>query len=742
MRELPANILLLAFAFCLFLSAQGQVCPSSCPIGQECVVATESCITVGTCGACSSSCLEVSSCSFTGGVRRCFYKAKAEFTRCGPDYCPFEGSGTSQYDACGVDGNCDSLNEIACDGLPDPGEGNCLDRKCTGDSCGYVPDVSQCEPLLSGSNCLLPECLGDLDPNSENAATCQYTSQELCEPIDACHTVSCTLQGCQQVDNCPPNPDICKENVCVNGQCAEIPIVGCCESDADCLSPSGCTKYTCNTQTNQCESGPDLSKPECCATVNDCPTDACNTRTGCRAFTCEYSEVVCDQSDLCNQQVCDPTQGCVVPAPKQCPADTVCTTYTCNPNTGNCDSFEQPGCCENVVDCIQNEPPLDQCHTYECQSNNCVAVDLPYDPDQNVCCQSPSDCDDGLACTLDLCIAGTDNIGRCQNPADSSKPNCCDDVSECNTVTCEVASCVANECTYDRIDPQVCCLNDDNCDDGDFCTNNFCNLSDNTCFETAVECDDGNVCTSETCNSSSGCVFATVPCRECTKSYCYWSDPANHQACDKNLLAQYPTTFCGKDETTLFQEHIIANDARALLQRTYFVALNNMACRNNAYSKNHKAYMDRAVELLSSTCDPVLPGNARNCTYGTDPDCVAPYGQFVSTIAHINSYIVRHYCPGERKLVCDNLLKSGDTPHYDRYFTALAAAMEEAGYVYDQRTGMYVPAHGAVADKGNGGKVFGIVVGAVGAMAVVGVLGFFGYRYRNGLRLRKRGEVI
>src|SRR5690606_3251521 len=57
----------------------------------------------------------------------------------------------------------------------------------------------------------------------------------------------------------------------------------------------------------------------------------------------------------------------------------------------------------------------------------------------NLLCLSPSQCDDNLPCTIDLCIAGicvhTPNLG------------CCGDDSDCDTdLVCGLVNCVLGAC--------------------------------------------------------------------------------------------------------------------------------------------------------------------------------------------------------------------------------------------------------------------------------------------------------
>lgn len=86
-----------------------------------------------------------------------------------------------------------------------------------------------------------------------------------------------------------------------------------------------------------------------------------------------------------------------------------------------------------------------------------------------------ANCDDGNACTLDSCVAGS-----CQ-----SAPVVCDDGSACTVDSCDpTLGCQAVSIT---------------CDDQNACTVDSCNPSEG-CVFTALDCTDGDACTTDVCN--------------------------------------------------------------------------------------------------------------------------------------------------------------------------------------------------------------------------------------------------
>jgi hypothetical protein len=139
--------------------------------------------------------------------------------------------------------------------------------------------------------------------------------------------------------------------------------------------------------------------------------------------------------------------------------------------------------------------------------NHDTSIDLPSDIPQEseevidivdtsepTSCTSNEDCDDHIDCTRDLC--GVD--GTCRHVADDSL--CPEDQTCSTTLGCTAAG--------------VCETNAD-CSDGVFCN------GDERCYEGACwpgeerNCDDGNPCTNDSCNvAADRCVYEWVP--ECS----------------------------------------------------------------------------------------------------------------------------------------------------------------------------------------------------------------------------------
>jgi len=229
---------------------------------------------------------------------------------------------------------------------------------------------------------------------------------------------------------------------------------------------------------------------------------------------------------------------------------------------------------------------------------------------QGVCtkgCTQNSDCNDNVACTVDICNYNTTPY-TCQNLADNKK---CDDKKFCNGVeTCDAKlGCVAgpppncadaNPCTDDYCDatPGIDrCLhkaNDANCADGSFCngdercdanlgcmaalkprdcaddnpcTNDVCNDETKSCEHNPDDskCDDNVYCNgTESCSVVYGCVKGSAPnCADafdCTEDKCDESQKKcvhlpRHEKCSDHI-------FCNGDEVCDLNLGCIPGDKR------------------------------------------------------------------------------------------------------------------------------------------------------------------------------------
>lgn len=165
----------------------------------------------------------------------------------------------------------------------------------------------------------------------------------------------------------------------------------------------------------------------------------------------------------------------------------------------------------DILDTLDTEPEIVACTVGE-PCNDGDACTLNDFCTEDGCVGTPKNCSDGLECTFDHCSQGTcsNDIkpgwcyiwGQCWQEGTANPNNPClecitahrkytwsnDDTNACDD---------QNNCTYgDRCDAGACVGTDEDCDDGNSCTIDFC--QDAQCWHqplNAIGCDDGNVCT-------------------------------------------------------------------------------------------------------------------------------------------------------------------------------------------------------------------------------------------------------
>ncbi|GJM26618.1 MAG: hypothetical protein DHS20C16_30330 [Phycisphaerae bacterium] len=90
--------------------------------------------------------------------------------------------------------------------------------------------------------------------------------------------------------------------------------------------------------------------------------------------------------------------------------------------------------------------------------------------------------------------------------------------------------------TFDIVGSIECedCESDDDCDDGDECTVDECNLDDEFCVYSPLDCDDDNACTDDVCDDGE-CVNYVISCDDgdaCTTDSCDASTGCDNEPID------------------------------------------------------------------------------------------------------------------------------------------------------------------------------------------------------------------
>jgi hypothetical protein len=494
------------------------------------------------------------------------------------------------------------------------GEGVCTiacEEECPpGWSCGPIgigPDVSYscisnftnlCRPCASGGGCKAPGGAEDVCVDyGEEGSFCGG----VCKADDDCPWgFSClttvtvdgigTLQCVADAGVCPcttksvtlalwTNCEVTNEFGSCPGKriCSEEGL-----SDCDAGLPAS---EVCDGLDNDCDG--DIDEPgliegtlvELCDDDNDCTEDSCKGETGCSHKGQSGIECVdgnpCTVADHCEEGVC---AGTTV----DCDDDNICTNDSCD-ETGGCVFVANSAKCDDEDPCTV----ADQCEEGECGG---VAVDCQCMGDEDCAALEDGDiCNGTLVCDIGklphLCVEAADSQITCPAPEGPDAPclmAMCDEVSgECSFAAgpdgapcndgdaCSVNdSCVAgdcagglaancndgNPCTDDDCDELAGCehlANEDPCTDGSACTvGDVCSASECAPGQ-PLDCNDEEPCTDDSCDPAAGCVHSPNeegcddgnPCTSgdhCQQGVCKWAiltdcndeNPCTADSCD------------------------------------------------------------------------------------------------------------------------------------------------------------------------------------------------------------------
>jgi hypothetical protein len=177
--------------------------------------------------------------------------------------------------------------------------GDCNDSNaCSQDACVDGQCVFAAVPNCCGSkfDCSAGETC--LNPNTANSQCTACTGNADCNDNESCTTDKCDLTGAKGVcsniksdkECCSKAGDLCDDGkACTvdkcdtaKGQCTHVKPDGVCCSDSDCVLTDPCLVASCVD--NECRTGPDKFKPDCCSDTfkptcddsNYCTIDACD----------------------------------------------------------------------------------------------------------------------------------------------------------------------------------------------------------------------------------------------------------------------------------------------------------------------------------------------------------------------------------------------------------------------------------------------------------------------------------
>jgi len=423
---------------------------------------------------------------------------------------------------------------------------NCDDgNPCTRDFCD--PDTGECRhepvpgPCDDGDPCTVEDsCTGD--------AACQGVPKD-CDEGDLCTLDSCEAgtgeclhrplpiddEDLCTIDSCDPQTGVvlhtpveCSNHDACDGIETCNPLTGLCVPGIPIQCDDGnlCNgQETCNPTTGRCEPGTALD----CEDHNACTLDQCDPLQGC--LHTPLVGTTCDDRDLCTYDDRCRTDGRCEGTPRECSDGDACNGLeTCDPLSGRCVDGVPVACDDNDV--------CNGLETCDPASGRCIPG-------------TPLRCDDGNPCTDDLC----DRLSGCYHDFNTAP---CEDQLVCTVGDrCVEGTCVSGGmrdcddsivCTIDSCEEPRGCVHvpqDVLCEDGNDCTQNFCDIAAGGCRSrdrNGQACDDHNACTlNDTCLYTL-CLGTGRNCDDgipCTDDYCVpadgcHNDPVNERCDDRN----------------------------------------------------------------------------------------------------------------------------------------------------------------------------------------------------------------
>ena len=413
-------------------------------------------------------------------------------------------------------------------------------------------------------DCADPSCDGDAAcPEGDHCADAR--DNDLDGAVDCADDDCAGDPGCPEVAHCTDAVDNDLDGLtdCADDDCADDPDCGC-QVDSDCGDGDPCTDDVCDSATTQC------SHPAAvCEDGDPCTIGACDPFQGCLF---QVDPAACDDGDLCTVDACDSLAGCTNEAVDGCPSELpYVTAFDCDTSDWQTqiqagtvgwavDALPDPPaffsgeCSLNFNNDVGDFISTDEAGISAATATSLVidatgAADLYLSyrdlwdtgdlPDTSYDLREVRVSTDGFSTFTSLpsghagtpsnqwaarshdlsayagelvqvqfwfdsvdAIANT-GVGWFVDDLAVTTGELCDDGLDNDAnglVDCDDPGCAG-------IVPCIC-ETDGECDDGDACTVDSCNLETSGCEHVVVGCDDAVDCTADSCDPTAGCVNA------------------------------------------------------------------------------------------------------------------------------------------------------------------------------------------------------------------------------------------
>jgi hypothetical protein len=383
-------------------------------------------------------------------------------------------------DSCSPTGGCVFTRITGCTGCASAAQCNDADP-CTVDTCSS--GVCGHGPAATGTSCSDGNLCNGLE--TCQAGTCRPGTTLNCSDTNPCTTDTCdAASGCRRTNNTNPCADEgnrCTDDVCAGGSCTHPAKA----NGASCSDGNACDGAEI-CQNGSCQNG----LPPVCNDSNPCTNDSCNPTTGC-VFT--NNTATCgDDGNFCTADVCGggrcthppKAEGATCSDGLYCTIADSCRSGVCTGGVPNCTAFatacKTAACDETRRACTTAPKPMgtscadtNACNGEEtCRAGSCMPGRAPNCDDGNPC--TTDRCDPAVGCTHTSVTDGTacgddkfcNGAETCQAGACVPPPILpCADTSACTTDDCDEAH---NRCSHESIPD--CCVEDADCADADACT--------------------------------------------------------------------------------------------------------------------------------------------------------------------------------------------------------------------------------------------------------------------------------